>query len=270
MADALSSLEQILQDLTGLEATIRKTRAKMVPSNAIQPVARAIARSYFDDVRPELILVVKRQTLVDEIDLYIQSTLELSSAPQPKRRYTKYFKDLRPCLSEAMFDVLRSRGERRLVLSALEAAIIDTLNKLLPAATAAAYEQALRDIRSGDRVSWRGPANELREILREAIDHLAPDASVMGTPGYKADEGRSTPTQKQKVRFILRARRSGSTALTVAESSLEAAEEAVASLARSTYQRSNVSTHTDTGAAEIRNLKRYVDALLGELLEIRV
>jgi hypothetical protein len=80
---------------------------------------------------------------------------------------------------------------------------------------------------------------------------------------------RIRPTQKQKVRFILRVRSSGSAAVRVAEGSLAAVEEAVAVLARSTYQRSNVSTHTATGGPEIRNLKRYVDALLGELLEIR-
>ena len=45
-------------------------------------------------------------------------------------------------------------------------------------------------------------------------------------------------------------------------------DEAVASLARSTYQRGSASTHAPADAKEIRNLKRYVDALLGELLEI--
>jgi hypothetical protein len=39
-------------------------------------------------------------------------------------------------------------------------------------------------------------------------------------------------------------------------------------LARTTYTRGAVSTHTATSGAEIRNLKRYVEALLAELLEI--
>ena len=270
MADALTALEEMTQDTVQLEAAVKRCRTKNVGVDMVQPTARKIARTYFDDVRHELLVVETREGRAEEIDFYIQAVLELSSSAQKKGRYTRHFKDLRQCLSQAMFDVLRSRGQRRLVLSNVEAAIIDTLNKLLPAATAAAYEQALRDIRSGDRVSWRGTANEFREIFREVIDHLAPDAKVVDAVGYKHEEGRVKPTQRQKVRFILKVRRSGSNAIAVAESSLEAAEEAIAVLARSTYQRSNTSTHTATGGTEIRNLKRYVDALLGELLEIRV
>jgi hypothetical protein len=59
-----------------------------------------------------------------------------------------------------------------------------------------------------------------------------------------------------------------SAAVAVAETSLLTVEEAVASLARSTYQRGSVSTHTASNGSEIRSLKRYVDALLAELLEV--
>jgi hypothetical protein len=138
---------------------------------------------------------------------------------------------------------------------------------MLPVA-AASYEQALLDVSQGGRASWRGTATELREVLREVIDHLAPDASVTAAPGFQMEENQTRPTQRQKVRFILRARRSSSAALGVAEASLVTVEEAVANLARSTYTRGAVSTHSRTSNTEIRNLKRYADALLGELLEI--
>jgi hypothetical protein len=49
---------------------------------------------------------------------------------------------------------------------------------------------------------------------------------------------------------------------------LATVEESVAALARSAYQRGSVSTHTPTDGAEIRNMKRYIDALLAELLEV--
>jgi len=77
-----------------------------------------------------------------------------------------------------------------------------------------------------------------------------------------------TPTQKQKVRFILRARRSSSAVVAVAEASLATVDEAIAALARSIYQRGSASTHVATSGSEIRNLKGYVDALLVELLEV--
>lgn len=162
---------------------------------------------------------------------------------------------------------MKARGSPRLVLSQTERAILDTLGKMLPK-TAASYEQALLDIAHGQRVSWRGTGTELREVLREVVDHLAPDDKVIAAPGFQLDQEQKGPTQKQKVRFILRARKSASTAVAVAETSLATVEESIANLARSTYQRGSVSTHAATNASEVRNLKRYVDALLAELLEL--
>jgi hypothetical protein len=105
-------------------------------------------------------------------------------------------------------------------------------------------------------------------IIRKCIADLAPDAQVMASPGFQVDKGQLRPTQTQKVRFFLGARRSSSKAIAVAEGSLHIVDEAVASFARMTYSRSSVSTHTATDANEVRYLKRYVDALLAELLEI--
>jgi hypothetical protein len=162
---------------------------------------------------------------------------------------------------------MKARGARRLVLSQTERAILDTLGKMLPVA-AASYEQALLDIAQGKRVSWRGSASELREVLREVIDYLAPDDKVLASPGFQPEPERKLPTQRQKVRYILRARKSNSASVGVAEDSLDTVDESVAVLARSAYQRGSASTHATAGASEIRNLKRYVDALLAELLEI--
>jgi hypothetical protein len=268
VVDALSTLEEISQDAVRLADFVERCRTKLVTTELVQPTARAMARAYFEFIRPELLVVKTRAGLIDAIDVTIQALLDLSSESQEKKPYRRHFKELGTYLSEASVSLMKARGERRLLLSSVEGAILDTLARMLPP-TAASYEQALRDLQFGERVSWRGPANEFREILREVIDQLAPDDLVMAAPGYQHEDGRSAPTQKQKVRFILKARRAGSAAVTVAENSLDAASEAVATLARSTYQRSNVSTHTSTAIPEIRNLKRYVDALLGELLEIR-
>lgn len=138
------------------------------------------------------------------------------------------------------------------------------MKKCFPAAS---YEQVLQDIATGKRVSWRGTGTELREVLREVMDHLAPDGDVMAASGFKLEGDLKRPTQKQKVRFILKARKR---AVGVAEASIETVEAGIATLARSTYQRGSVTTHASTDAAEVRKLKNYVDALLVELLEIGV
>jgi len=267
MNDALTTLDQISEDVTKLAASIDSSRGKSVPLPAVQPIARAIARAYFESVRPELQAVQNRAGLVDEIDFVLQGILQLATAPREKVAYLGHIAELRPYLMEATIDLMKARGSPRLVLSQTERAIVETLGRMLPASSAS-YEQALRDIAQGGRVSWRGTATELREVLRDVIDHLAPDDKVLASPGFQLEQGQRTPTQKQKVRFILRARRSSSAAVSVAQASLETVEGAVAILARSTYQRGSVSTHKSSSGAEIRSLKRYVDALLAELLEV--
>lgn len=267
MTDALTALDQVSEDVTRLAAVVEGVRAKTVQPTAVQPIARSIARRYFESVRPELIGVQNRAGLVEEIDFVLQGILQLATAPREKQAYLGQVAEVRPYLLEAAVDIMKASGSPRLVLSQTELAILNTLGKMLPA-TAASYEQSLLDIAEGRRVSWRGTATELREVLRDAIDHLAPDDKVVASPGLQLEQGQKSPTQKQKVRFILRARKNNSSAVAVAEASLVTVEESVAALARSTYQRGSASTHVSTNASEIRNLKRYVDALLAELLEI--
>jgi hypothetical protein len=248
------------------EKRLSNSRSNSVSGQAIQPITGAIARIYFDSVRPELELAKGRVGLVDEIDRVIQAMLGLATAPREKAAHLHQVNDLKSYLLEATFDLMKSKGAR-LVLSPLERSILETLTALL-ATTATSYEQALRDIAHGNRASWRGTALELREVLRDVIDHLAPDEMVIASTGFRLEEGQSRPTQKQKVRYVLRARRSSSAARELAEASLERIDEAVAALARSAYKSGSASTHVGASITEIRNLKRYVDALLGELLEI--
>jgi len=267
MTDALTALDQISEDVGRLAGIVEGVRAKKVQPTTVQPIASAIARRYFESVRPELKAVQNRAGLVAEIDFVLQAILELATAPREKQAYLGQIAEVRPYLLEAAVDVMKASGSQRLILSQTERAILDTLGKMLPAA-AASYEQSLMDISQGKRVSWRGTATELREVLREAIDHLAPDDKVVASQGFQLEQGQKSPTQKQKVRFILRARKNKSASVAVAEASLDTVEESVAVLARSTYQRGSASTHAATNAPEIRNLKRYIDALLAELLEI--
>jgi Predicted pPIWI-associating nuclease len=266
MTDSLEALDEIAALVSTLETKAAETRSKTLSSQTIQPIARAIAKNYFEFVRPELDIVKSRAGLVDEIDFVIQTLLQLSTTSREKHAYLGQVNELRPYLLEATVDLMKSRGSR-LILSAVERSILDTLRALLPA-TAASYEQALRDIAQGARSSWRGTALELREVLRDVIDHLAPDDKVIRAHGFQPERGQQRPTQKQKVRYVLRARRTASAARTVAEASLATVDEAVATLARSAYQSGSASGHTAASSKEIRNLKRYIDALLAELLEI--
>lgn len=266
MTEVLTALERLSKGVTKLRSIVEAVRSKLVPTEKVERTARSMADVYFGSIHSALQAVQHRAGLADEIEFVVGAILQLSSEPREKSAYLGQINELRPCLQEAMIEVMKARGVRRLVLSDTERGILTTLEKMLPSA-ASSYEQVLQDIAAGKRVSWRGTGTELREVLREVMDHLAPDGDVMAAPGFKLEDDLKRPTQKQKVRFILKARRRS---LGVAGDSVEIVEEGIASVARSTYQRGSATTHASTDAAEVRKLKNYVDALLVELLEIAV
>ena len=260
MADTLAALDKMNEHIALLARVANTGRSRYLTSPQTQPIARAIATTYFESIRTELDAIKSRGGLVEEIDFVVQQILELASGQREKQAYIGQLNELRPFLLEASLDLLKSRGTARLVLSEIEQAILETLAALLPS-SAASYEQALLDIARGARVSWRGTATELRETLREVIDHFAPDEKVAAGPGFQLEANQRGPTQRQKVRYILKARRSSKPAVAVVEASLNTVEEAVAALARSTYQRGSVSTHTATTGKE--NYKEFWYSLVG-------
>jgi len=265
MTELLTALERLSKTAARLASAVIHVRSKLVPTEIVAPLARSMADVYFGSIQPDLQIVQNREALSEEIEFVVATVLRLTSEPREKTAYLGQINELRPYLQEAMIDAMKARGVRRLVLSDIERQIVTTLERMLPPA-ALSYEQVLQDIASGKRVSWRGTGSELREVLREVMDHLAPDGDVMAAPNFKLDGELKRPTQRQKVRYILKARKR---AVGVAEDAVDTLEEVIARLARSTYQRGSATTHASTDATEVKRLKNYVDALLVELLEIR-
>jgi hypothetical protein len=142
--------------------------------------------------------------------------------------------------------------------------IIAKLNGLVPSA-ALSYRQAVLDLKDESRVSFRGPALELREALREILDHLAPDNEVMAGQGYVQEKYRAGPTMKQKVRFIMKklGKRSASDA---PEETVTMFEESVATLTRAVYERSSKATHVAGEREAVMQLRRYVVTIFHEII----
>src|ERR1700681_2095065 len=259
----LTSLERLSKSATELASVVKGERSKLIAPDKVARIAQSMADRYFGSIQADLEVIQHRKGLSEEIEFVVGVLLQLTIEPREKNAYLGQINELRPYLQEAMIDVMKARSVRRLV-SDTERRILTTLEQMLPP-TALSYEQVLQDIASGKRVSWRGTGTELREVLREVIDHLAPDADVMAAPNFKLERPLTRPTQRQKVRFILKARHR---AVGVAEAAVETVEEGIATLARSAYQRGSATTHASTDAAEVKRWKKYVDALLVELLEI--
>lgn len=259
------------QQVFNLRMGIRRSSAQNIGAKSMRDTAKAVVQSWFRTLRGQLEDEGIDEDLFTEMDAAMQSLLQLANGTNRRSSYVRAL-DVADAQVRAL-ELQREVGLGRRVrephgtgLSPVEERIIETLAALVPTA-ALSYRQALADMSDGGRLSYRGTANELRSALWDVLDRLAPDADVVASSGFKLEKNRDRPTQKQKARYILKSRL-GDTARRTPESTLDLIEERVGALTRAVYDRSSVSAHVATAAAEIRQVKMYVDTVLAELLEI--
>ena len=107
------------------------------------------------------------------------------------------------------------------------------------------------------------------EILREVLDYLAPDMEVTSDPNYRNEPDQTKPTMGQKVRHILRSRRRSKSQRATTEKSIELIEQLSGEIARGVYTRASQATHLATTKSEVGQIKRYLETVLFDLLEIK-
>lgn len=266
----LNSLRSIDASLKGLDKSVRELTTKQVFKASVKEDACQVVDNYFREVRDRLAVGgVDSDTLLS-LDRDMHELLEMSRKNSAVQTYRSQIKKMRKHLLSAEKSALNLSGTHGVTqLEEVDRMIINTLTSLLPSA-ARSYEQAMRDLRSADRLSWRGPATDLRESLRETLDHLAPDKDVVEQPGFKLEKDTTAPTMKQKVRFIMRKRGTRRSAAESPEAAAQAVDEIVGTFVRSVYRRSSVSTHTPTDRNEVLRIRDWVRVALCELLAIRV
>jgi Predicted pPIWI-associating nuclease len=257
-------------DLDKLRTALTRTRAEFVSQTPLRDQAKQVVQNYFRLVRPQLIDLGIEVAQVEKLDGINQEILGLAAKKNRAASYRNKFRQL-----DTYRIVIATAGEiqsaNRVAVSrvrpatAAEASILATLEQIVPS-TALSYRQVLQDLGDGQRISYRGTAAELREVLRELLDHLAPDEEVLKT--IKLEKDQRGPSMKQKAAFILKARGIGDTARKTPVDAVEAVEESISSLARSIYTRGSVSTHVVTTRKEVLTIKAYADAVLSDLLEI--
>src|SRR2546427_10244859 len=98
MIDAVTALDQISENVARLTAAVTQVRTKTVQLTHIQPIAREIAKTYFESVRNELTAVQDRAGLVEEIDFVLQSILQLATAAREKDAYLGQITEVRAYL----------------------------------------------------------------------------------------------------------------------------------------------------------------------------
>jgi hypothetical protein len=256
-------------EFEALRTSISRIQAVNVNKREIRESAKEIVRYYFSEVRPKL-----RGLGIDTaaLDESMQNLVRLSNGVNARKSYQRVLKSIDK--ERATIEMQRAirMGEVQASLkkyqpNTIETAILSTLEKLLPVA-AIGYRQALEDLSDPGRLSFRGTAAELREVLREVLDHMAPDEIVMAAEGFQLEKGSSSPTMKQKMHFILHSRKSPKTTMKAPEDATSLVDNWRASFARSAYERASVSAHRLANRQEVIQLKMYVDSALAEILII--
>ncbi len=241
-----------------------------VNSQKHRDALRSLVENYFSEVRPSLASKQEQDEATKQVDDLMQELLMLCHKRSMATRYQEILTTAKTSLIALDSQAIATTGRvaNKIGLDVVDTQILETLKAVVPSA-ALSYEQATIDLHASDkRCSWRGPATDLREALRETLDHLAPDKDVMAMPSYKQDADTEGPTMKQKVRYILKSRGVSKTVSGTTVDAVDAVEETVGSFVRSVYTRSSVSTHTPTDKAEVLRVRDLVRVVLCELLEI--
>jgi hypothetical protein len=253
---------------TQYTAHLDRNEAVNVNSATLRDETRRIAQKYFRSVRPSL-QQFQLDEFIEPLSVAFEALLTLSEGRNLAASYKKHTKTIRRIIPRvtSQLEVKGSETSSTTGSSETDQRILVTLAELVPSA-AQSYQQALLDLADAKRLSFRGPAHELREALREVLDHLAPDIEVAKAPGFKLEKDRTKPTMKQKVRFIFRARERSTTESAAPEDAANTIDGLVADMTRSTYDRGSLSAHTERGKKSVEQLKRYVDVIFHDLLEL--
>jgi hypothetical protein len=128
------------------------------------------------------------------------------------------------------------------------------------------YQQVISDLNDDARQSWKGTANELREVFRGTIGLLAPTKDVEAQVNYRPEQGRDGPTQKQRIEYILKRNGAGSKATDIARD--ETFDERLGQFARKFYERASNDTHASTARKELLKLFAYFEAVMRDVLDV--
>ena len=274
MTTAYPQISLFLQKTCQISYDLTKIKTVNINSNKVKQAAKEIAQEYFRNVRPILKDISVDQQMLSHLDTSLQKLNILASGNNANSSYKSCLRDIKKKTDNLELIIATVDGERSRKMredavptDRTENSILDTLDSLVPTASLS-YKQAIIDLRQDTRSSYRGVAAELREVLREVLDHLAPDSEVQKMANFKFEPNMDKPTHRQKAKFILSSRNLSKKTQNTPLNSLKAMDEIISSLARSVYERGSLFAHVGNTKQEAIQLKRYLDVVLCEFLQI--
>lgn len=258
-------LDRAPEDYLAFERDIKKRGIRWVTSRDDAQRLRALAAGWIKEYRPLFLAALGATDHVLQVDddvKWLRSRCgvrtESSELRQRLRRIARTIsKELLPAYDANRWSLASSIDDH---------AESDPIIKRLTSfdeAIARSYKQALLDLNDPDRLTYVGPATELREVLGATIRQLSPpDDEIVNRSWFKGHQGK--PTQAERIRAILgdKARYAPPT------KTLEIIDATIGSVARSTYSRASAATHLGRSTArdDVGRLRPWVDAILGEIL----
>jgi hypothetical protein len=266
--DVLERLYRRLQVTRGAGRGIR------VLGKAEKLNVRSVVGAWFGEYQPSFVQMIgENDPQIRVMDELVMDLLQLTSGDNARRtvvqsvlRAVRHFKEtLLVRISRAYWSRVPQRSP-----AGLDEEVGRRLRSV-DAKVADGYEQAVLDIEALDRLSYRGAAAELREVLTHVLHLLAPTSKVAATDWYKEARrsGHLTetkPTRAERTRFILRSQSQGATVTESAESYMVMVEDRLGHVIGRTFERGNAATHAGTEREELVKLLPYINALLRELL----
>jgi hypothetical protein len=156
--------------------------------------------------------------------------------------------------------VIPARGP----LSARESGILGRLRKQSQP-LADSMEQALRDMNDPSRLSFVGPAGEVREVMRATIQLMAPEDEVRKQPWFVGirQGNKMNPSQAERTRYAIQQRRGSREQIEGVETLID---ELVGRVSRQTYNVGSGKFHAGTEQEDVLKLTGWVWAVLDEVL----
>ena len=264
---------EFLDVLTRAINRLNARAGKYITDAAEQRSLVSVVGAWLSEYRPAFVAMLGDNQLLVALDDSMHLVNRLASEQRARGSVLREVRTARRYFSEQLLQPLTraywSRAPQRTIPGRDEEVLL-RLRQLDPD-LANGYEQAILDLENDDRLTYRGPAAELRELLTRVLHLLAPNEQVQATEWYRESRRSGArkepvPRRAERTRFILRSRGQGSAADEAADAYASLVEERLEKVVDATYRRGSAATHSAAEREQVRTSLLYLNALLRELL----
>jgi hypothetical protein len=270
-------IEDFQTTLEALANRFSQAHGNPKPSAEERNQAKTSAEAWFRTFRPAILGLMGETDEVGALDINMQDILRLSLGSATRSRYRWPIDSALKIFRDELLSDVKIVEWGQLAVSGIpneNKELSDRLASLDPQFELS-YRQVLTDLADQTRLTYRGTANELREIFREVLDRLAPDPNVTSEAWFVAkrsaikDEKERTrpPTRAEKVRYIMSALNRDSSASDVAQEAATQIDQRLGTLVNAIYGRASDASHIGKQREEILRILKYFHAVIFEIIQ---